>query len=163
MRHAHRHHALDQVAGLGAVVVIIFQRIFDRFRHHDRSGKMHDRFHVMIAQSLLHQWLVGNIAPNEGHIVRHRPTKTRHQIVDHDDAITSIAQRQHCMASNITGTTRDQNRRLFAHKRHVSRKCRARPNALSERLTAFRVALRDHLNERRDRGARLPPPNPRSS
>ncbi len=77
---------------------------------------MHDRLDAMIAQSLLHQRLVGDIALDEGHIFRHCPAKTRHQIVDHHDAITCVAQRQHRMATNIPGTARDQNRRLIAHK-----------------------------------------------
>ena len=51
MRHSARDRRLDQRAGLDGVVLVVAERIGDRFRNHDRTGEMDDRVDRVLAYS----------------------------------------------------------------------------------------------------------------
>src|SRR3546814_18637333 len=44
--HARPHRAFNKRTALGAVVVIIFERVFDRFGDDDGAGEMHDSLDI---------------------------------------------------------------------------------------------------------------------
>ena len=121
MRYTHPYRAFDQVARLRAIVMVIFQRIFDRIWHNNGAREMHNCLHSMVAQRCFHQRLVGDVAHDQRNALRYCPIKAGNEIVDDHNAIAGIRQCQHCMAADITGPARDQDRRLSAHKRRSSR------------------------------------------
>ena len=108
--------ALYQVAGLGAVIVVIFERVFDGFGHDDRSCKMHDRADFMLAQGGFDQRLIGNVATHQRHPIGHRPVEPGDKIVDDDDAIAGVLQSQYGVAADIACAACYQDRRFVAHK-----------------------------------------------
>ena len=67
--------ALDQRAALHRVVLIIFERVLDRFGHHHRAGEMHDRADPVLGDQPRDQAGVGDVALGEGRAVRHRPVE----------------------------------------------------------------------------------------
>jgi len=115
MTHPAGHRRFYQAAALGAVVVIIFERIGDRFRHDDRTGKMHDRADIFRLDDPREQSAVLDIACMKGNTLRHRPAKAGGQIVDHRYRPACIAQRKHRVAANIAGPAGDQDRERFRH------------------------------------------------
>ena len=104
------HRALDEVAGLGGVVEVIAERVRDRFRHHDAGGEMRDGVDAVLGEGPLHQRLVAEIALHQGGGLRHGGAKAGRQVVDDDDGLARIEQRQHHVAADVAGAARHQNR-----------------------------------------------------
>ena len=50
MLHARIHRGRQQSMARESVVAIIFERLFDAFGHHDRSGEMHDRANALLGE-----------------------------------------------------------------------------------------------------------------
>ena len=57
--------ALQEVAGLGRVVVIVLQGIGDRLRHHDVCREVHDGLDFMVAQESRDEIDVAGIPDDE--------------------------------------------------------------------------------------------------
>src|SRR3546814_11580722 len=56
------HRAFDKRAALHRVVLIIFERVFDRLRHDDRSGEMDDSLDAVLLDQAGEERLVGYVA-----------------------------------------------------------------------------------------------------
>ena len=93
---------LDQCAALHRVVVVIGERVLDRFRNDDRTGKMHDRGNTLLGENLFEQDRVGNIALIERHVLGHGECEAGREIVDHRHRPACIAQGEHRMAADIS-------------------------------------------------------------
>ena len=59
----------DQPVRGKRVVGIIFERVLDRFRDHDRSREMHDRADLLFVEDAVEQHALGNRPLVEGHVV----------------------------------------------------------------------------------------------
>ncbi len=66
--------ALDQRAALGGVVLVIFERVLDRFGNHDRAGEMDDRADIVLGDQPADQLLVGDVALGERRRLRAPPS-----------------------------------------------------------------------------------------
>jgi hypothetical protein len=69
------HRALDQRAALHRIVLIIFERVLDALRHHDRAAKWMIAPMPCSAISRPTSCLVGDVALREHRAFRHRPAK----------------------------------------------------------------------------------------
>src|SRR5690606_18862065 len=105
---------LDQGAAVHRVVAIIFERLFDRFRHDDRSGEMHDALDAMFGDDPADQRYIANVALHEGGILMHGPAEAGAQIIDHHYRPARIDQRQHRMAADIACAAGDEDGGLVA-------------------------------------------------
>ncbi len=56
-----------------------------------------------------HEVMVAGIARYKLDVLRHRPPESGRQIVENDDVLAGIAQREHHMAADVARPTRDQN------------------------------------------------------
>ena len=99
----------EQRAGLAGVVEIVAERIGDRFRHHDRTGKMDDGVDIVGKQKLAHEVLIADIALDELRLGRHRPAEPGRKIVEDQYVLAGIDQLESHMAADESGPTRDEN------------------------------------------------------
>ena len=110
MAHAGFHHGLDQRARIHGIVAVIAERIADRIRHHDRSGKMDDGVDPMLGDQRRHTRLVSGFPDHERRALRHRPIEAGGEIVEHHHALAGIDQRVNHVAADIAGAAGDQDR-----------------------------------------------------
>lgn len=109
------HRCLKQRPAFRGIVVIIFQRVLDRFRHDDRSGEMHDRADAAFGKDAGKQRPVRNVPFIQGHTIRHGKAETGGQIVDHGNVPALINQSEDGMAANIAGTAGNEDGRSVSH------------------------------------------------
>src|SRR5438309_6748514 len=102
------HRGADQPQRGERVVGVIFQRVLDRFRNHDRPGEMHDRADPALVDDAVEKHRLGDRALVERHVVGHDLARAVRQIVNHRDAPAGVLQRQHGMAADITGAAGDE-------------------------------------------------------
>ena len=69
--------ALDQGAALHRIVLIIFERMLDRFGDDDRAGEMHDRADAVLGDQPRDQRLIGDVALDEGRARPAPPSESR--------------------------------------------------------------------------------------
>lgn len=65
---------------------------------------------AMLADQLTDEILVGDVAPDQRGLGRHRPVKTCRQPVEHDDLLARIEQLPDHVAADVAGTARYQYR-----------------------------------------------------
>ena len=75
MFHAMSDGGFNQRAGNAGVVAIVAERISDRFRHNDRTGKMNDRLYVAVSEQRVRESLIAEFAPDQPRLRRDRPFK----------------------------------------------------------------------------------------
>jgi len=100
----------EQRAGLRGIREIIVKRIGNRVRDYDLSREMHDRADAVFGNQARHEHRVGDIAEDELRAGIDIGAHAGRKIVEHDDCLAGIAERQHHMAADITGAARNQNR-----------------------------------------------------
>ncbi len=117
MRHAGLDQRIDQAAALGRIVVIIFERVLDRFGDHDRPGEMHHRADVLFGHDPRNQLAIFDIALVKSGARRHGEAKAGRQIVDDGHFPAAVEQREHGMAADIAGATgnKDGTTRIRMH------------------------------------------------
>ncbi len=120
---------LDQGAAVGGVVEIIFERVLDRFRHHDRAGEMHDRLDVVLADDLARKLAVSDVAQDERHIGGNGPAHAGRKVVDHHDLVTRIEQCQSRVTADIAGASRYQNAHQIIPVESLCRRAQNRPRS----------------------------------
>ena len=111
--HAH----LDQGARRHHIIGIVVQRLFDRFRHDNGAGEMHDRIDTMFLDQPADQRLIANIAVHEMGLFAHQRARAVRKIVEHDHALAAIEQGIGHMAADISGAAGDEN----AHESFAAR------------------------------------------
>jgi len=135
-----RHPGLDrgseERAGLGGVVVVVLQRVLDRFRHDDRPGEVHDRADPLFGEDAGEQRAILDVAFVERHAVGDGEAEARGQVVDDADGHAPVRQREDRMAADVAGAAGDENGRK-RHLRYRSVSC----GSLTRASSAY-VALR---------------------
>ena len=106
--HARVDRGADQSVRSERVVGIIFERVLNRFRDHDRSREMHDRADLLLVDDTVEEHPLGDRALIERDVRRHDFARAVGQIVDDRDAPPGILQRQHRVAADITGAAGDE-------------------------------------------------------
>src|SRR5690606_27756786 len=99
----------EQAARGPGIVGIIFERIGQRFRHHDGTGEVDDLADAVRVDQPADQVHVAGIAVNEGGARVDGPVKPGDEIVEDDDLFPGIAQAQYHVAADIAGPAGDQN------------------------------------------------------
>ena len=108
VRHAGGDRGGDQRVAGERVVGVIFERLLDRFRHHDRAREMEDRADPLLAEDAVDQPAVGDRAFEERHIAGHDLAGPVRKIVDHRDRPAAVAQREHGVAADIARSAGDE-------------------------------------------------------
>ena len=80
----------DKRARLGGVVVVILQRIGNRFRHDDRSGKVHDRADLLFGDDPRQESSVSDVAFIKRDPIRHGKAEASRQVIDNRDRPTGV-------------------------------------------------------------------------
>ena len=83
--------AFEQRAGRGGLVTIIFERVADRFRHHHRSGEVHDRAYGVVADGSADCGIILDIRLHQRGAEIDRSVEAGDEIIDDDDIIAGIA------------------------------------------------------------------------
>ncbi len=104
----------DQGVARNGVVAIIFERLLDALRNHDRSREVQDRADVPLGEDAVDQLAVGDIALVEGHLVGNEVARSGREIVDDGDVPARIAQGKDRVAADIAGPTGYEHRN-FGH------------------------------------------------
>ncbi len=102
------HPALDQRAALHRIVLIIFERLLDRFGDDDRPREMDDRADAVLLDHPRHQRLVADVALDERRRIRDGPAEAGAKVVDHHHFAPGVEQRKHRMAADIAGAAGDE-------------------------------------------------------
>ena len=108
--YAARDRALDQRARADRVVLVIAERVGNRFGYHNRACKMNDGLDRVLLDDGRYHILVPDVADDKGHARGNRPIETGRKIVQHDDGFAGVHQRMNHVAADIAGAAGDQNR-----------------------------------------------------
>ena len=65
---------------------------------------------LVLLDQLCYEWLIPRLADHKRYILRHSPLEAGRQIVEHHHALAGIDEGVDHMASDIAGTTGDQDR-----------------------------------------------------
>ena len=79
-----------QGARLDGVVVVVAERIGDRFRDDDGAGEMDDGLDAVLADHRADQLLVADVADDQRRGRRNSPAKAGRQVVEDDDLLARI-------------------------------------------------------------------------
>ncbi len=109
LRHPSTKDRLQQVAAGGGVVGVIFERVRNRFRHHDRPGEMQDCAAIMVPQHPRHDGHIGNVRFHEIGRFGDQFPHAGDKIIDDDHAPAARQQRQCGVAADIPGAAGNQN------------------------------------------------------
>ena len=111
------HDRRQEGARIGGVGEIITKRVGNRVGHDDLGREMRDRFDIVLAQTLLDQRLVADVADHEFRRLRNGFAIAGGEIVDHHDLLARIEQGEHHMAADIAGAPGHQ----YGHDESLSR------------------------------------------
>ncbi len=98
--------SLCQSTGIHRVVIVIIKRINHRFRHDDRSCKMHDCRDIVIRDKLANQFIITAVTFDKGSPGRNSPAMPLTEIIEDDDLSPGIQKCKRCVATDITCATR---------------------------------------------------------
>ena len=93
----------DQVAGRDRVVGVIGEGVFDRFRNHDRTGKVHHRVDGHILDKVADLVLVPGVALNECGIFGDQSANAGRKVVQYDRVLSPVQQRINHVAADVPG------------------------------------------------------------
>ena len=106
-------HHLEQLDRFRRVVLIVFQRIGDRFPDVSKRGKMNHRAEPMCFEQRAHQLLIAHVADDQLHPrIDDGLIVTEHQIVQHHDFPALIREQPDGMGADVTGSSCDENGRV---------------------------------------------------
>ena len=115
VRHARVHRRLDKRPALHRVIVVILERVFDRFRHDNRAREMHHRTRPLLGEDAGKQGRVLDVSLVERHLIGNGEAKAGGQVVDHRDGPAAVEQRQHRVAADIAGAAGHEHGNRFEH------------------------------------------------
>ena len=91
------------------VVVVVLERLFDRFGNDDAAGEVHDGADPVFLDRTRQMIGVADIAFDQGYVIRDGRADAGREIVVDDNRNTGILQGQYRMGADIAGSARDQN------------------------------------------------------
>jgi len=102
--------APDQAQRLGGVVVVVAERVANRFGDDDLGGEMGDRVDPVLADQSGDQRRIAKIADHQLSRRLDRPGEAGRQIVEHNHVFAGVDEAERHMAADIACPAGDQNR-----------------------------------------------------
>lgn len=98
----------EQCARFGGVVEVIFEWIFDGFGHDDAAGEVHDGLDVVVGENIVQEFRIGDVAFDEGGLLRGVFPYTGNQAIEDDNFVSSIEEFVSDVASDVSGSAGDE-------------------------------------------------------
>ena len=122
-------HHLEQLDGLGGVVLVVFERIGHRFADIGVGGEVDDRAESVLGEERAHEFLVAHVADDQfDRRINDRPLVAEYEIVEHHDFPPLAGEQANGVGADVTSSSGDENRCVgWDHEIDVERKPKKPP------------------------------------